>query len=209
VICITNYIIDTNIIVDYLFLKNTKSIDGINKQSINSYKLLALLLNKYEKIPKDNVFFTTRVCLAESIESKKDDIIKDILFKQRIPFQYFYKYKNNHAYTPKNKAEIINSINIFEKDFVKVVNIVEDSMQKSGVKNLFKQKEIMDLMIDYNLSFADAMIFSLSLFLIEPTIITNDQDFTKKKMKRKIFENLKIKIINSTTALNEIEKLIK
>ena len=196
-----NFFIDTNILVDYILLKEIlKEEDKPNFPIYDSLepslKLIDFLINN-----KKIRWCTSFVNLCEMPSALIKDIVLSRMYIKRIPFQYFDKYYSNFIKQKNFKKQVENIVNKYYKFLTDNKIWFIDSMNITKKEDFQK---IDDLKIDFRLPLGDSLIF----FIAKKEggfFVTSDMHHFKDVGKKYANE---IEVISPKQALEKAKKLI-
>ena len=196
-----NFFIDTNILVDYILLKDIlkeedKEHFPLYDKLKPSLNLINFLFENKEKIRWCTSFFN--LCEMSSVLIKH--IVLNRMYVKRIPFDYFDKYYSNFIRQQNFRKQIEEIITKYY-GFIKKIWFIHTVT----ISNLDDFSKIDRLRLVFKLPLNDALIF----FTAKKEggyFVTNDKHHFTEKLKGEY--NTQIKIVSPKKALEEANKLI-
>lgn len=201
-----NFFIDTNILVDYILLNDIlKEKDKKEFPLYDKLKPSLDLINFLLKNKKKVRWCTSFINLCEMPTVLIRHIVMDMMYIQRIPFDYFEKYYSEFI-KQKNFQEQVNKIINKYYSFLKNKNNEVWFIHNCSIYKEKDFKEIDKLRLLFKLPLDDGLIFFLAK-KEKGFFVTNDSHHFNDKLKKAYSKE--IKIVSPKRALERVKELIK
>ncbi len=191
-----NFFVDTNILVDYLLSQEYSKNKVKDSQFYDMFKPSIDFLSFYFKNEKNLRLCTSFFNLCELPNVLIDELVQKKMFRDRISFRYFTKYKGIFLKSKNYKEQVKETFDDYYA-FLKEKKIW--FINDVSVSSESQLREIDELHVTHDLPFADTLIFYVAQ-MEGGFFVTTDRHFLDNKTLKKLYES-KIEIVSPSAAI--------